>query len=58
MTATEFAQIATNLTTTSGSYFYGRVNVNTASAAVLTCLLGDDPAAAQQLVNYRASQPE
>jgi DNA uptake protein ComE-like DNA-binding protein len=57
MTETEFALIATNLTTTTGSYTYGRVNVNTASAAVLTCLLGDDPAGAQQLVNYRVSNP-
>jgi DNA uptake protein ComE-like DNA-binding protein len=57
MTETEFALIATNLTTANGSYFYGRVNVNTASAAVLTCLLGDDPAAAQQLVSYRQSNP-
>jgi DNA uptake protein ComE-like DNA-binding protein len=57
MTATEFALIATNLTTTNGSYISGRVNVNTASAAVLTCLLGDDLAAAQQLVNYRQANP-
>ena len=57
MTLTEFAQIATNLTTTSGTYIYGRVNVNTASAAVLTCLLGGDTGAAQQLVNYRQSNP-
>ena len=57
MTATEFALIGTNLTTTNGSYISGRVNVNTASAAVLTCLLGDDLAAAQQLVNYRQANP-
>ena len=35
MTATEFAQIGTNLTTTTGNYVQGRVNVNPASAAVL-----------------------
>jgi type II secretory pathway component PulK len=57
MTATEFALIGMNLTTTNGSYISGRVNVNTASAAVLTCLLGDDLAAAQQLVNYRQANP-
>ena len=57
MTATEFALIGTNLTTTNGSYISGRVNVNTASAAVLTCLLGNDLAAAQQLVNYRQANP-
>ena len=58
MTATEFAQVATNLTTTSGSYIEGRVNVNTASAAVLACLLDGDNAAAEQLVNYRQSNPD
>jgi hypothetical protein len=57
MTETEFALIATNLTTTNGSYISGRVNVNTASAAVLTCLLGGDTAGAQQLVNYRQANP-
>jgi type II secretory pathway component PulK len=57
MTETEFALIATNLTTTNGSYMSGRVNVNTASAAVLTCLLGGDAAGAQQLVNYRQANP-
>jgi len=57
LTATEFAQIATNLTTTSGRYIEGRVNVNTASAAVLACLMEGDTAAAEQLVNYRQSDP-
>jgi len=57
MTSSEFAQVGTNLTTTSGSYVFGRVNVNTASAAVLACLLAGDTAAAQQLVNYRQSNP-
>ena len=55
MTADEFASVSTNLTTVpaSRSYIEGRVNVNTASAAVLACLLNGDTAAAQQLVNYR-----
>jgi hypothetical protein len=57
MTAAEFAQVGTNLTTTSGSYVQGRVNINTASAAVLTCLVGGDTGVAQQLVNYRQSNP-
>ncbi len=57
MTSTEFAQIATNLTVASGSYIEGRVNVNTASAAVLACLLGGDIAVAEQLVSYRQSNP-
>jgi type II secretory pathway component PulK len=57
MTSTEFPLIGTNLTTTSGAYTEGRVNVNTASAAVLACLLGGDTGAAQQLVSYRQSNP-
>ena len=57
MTMTEFALVATNLTTTNGTYIIGRVNVNTASATVLTCLLQGDTAAAQQLVSYRQSNP-
>ena len=57
MTSTEFALIGTNLTVSSGTYTEGRVNVNTASAAVLTCLLGGDISVAQLLVNYRQSNP-
>jgi type II secretory pathway component PulK len=57
MTSAEFAQVGTNLTTTSGSYVEGRVNINTASAVVLACLLGGDTAVAEQLVNYRQSNP-
>jgi hypothetical protein len=57
MTSAEFAVIATNLTTTTSKIIEGRVNVNTASAAVLTCLLGGDNSAAAQLVNYRLSNP-
>ena len=57
MTLSEFAQIATNFTTTTNSVIEGRVNVNTASAAVLACLLGGDASAAQQLVNYRLNNP-
>jgi type II secretory pathway component PulK len=58
MTAAEFALISTNLTATEGSYVEGRVNVNTASAAVLACLLGEDTDVAEQLVNYRQSNPD
>jgi DNA uptake protein ComE-like DNA-binding protein len=57
MTSTEFAVIATNLTTTIANFIEGRVNVNTASAEVLACLMGGDTAAAQQLVTYRQSNP-
>jgi len=59
MTADEFALISTNLTTVAANrpYIEGRVNVNTASAAVLACLLNGDTAAAQELVNYRQINP-
>ena len=57
MTSAEFAQIAHGITTSSGSYIYGRVNVNTAPAVVLGCLPGLDLGTAQQLVNYRRQNP-
>jgi DNA uptake protein ComE-like DNA-binding protein len=57
MTSTEFAQIANGVTTTTAPYSYGRVNVNTASATVLSCLPGMDLGTAQQLVNYRIQNP-
>jgi len=57
MSSTEFGQIFTNLTLTNSPYIQGRVNVNTASAAVLSCLLNGDIGAGQQLVNYRAANP-
>ena len=57
MTAAEFAQISTNLTTTNSAFLEGRVNVNTAPLAVLTCLLNGDASAAQQLVTYRQNNP-
>lgn len=60
MTLEEFAQIANTLTTTNGSYIEGRVNINTASAAVLACLPGisDNPGLEQQLVTYRQTNPQ
>jgi type II secretory pathway component PulK len=59
MTSTEFAQVCTNLTTAAAGqpYIEGRVNVNTASAAVLACLLNGNNSAAQQLVSYRQNNP-
>ena len=57
MNSTEFASVFTNLTTVDTSFIEGRVNINTASYAVLTCLLNGDTAAAQQLVNYRLANP-
>ncbi len=53
MTADEFATIATNITVASGNYIEGRVNINTAPAAVLACVPGLNGDLAQQIVNYR-----
>lgn len=55
MSATDFASIETEITAETGTTIPGRVNVNTASAAVLTCIpgIGEDKAA--ELVNYRLS---
>src|SRR5207245_8407228 len=57
MTSTEFSQIVTNITATAGTMVEGRVNVNSASVAVLTCLTGGDAGAAQTLVSYRQLNP-
>jgi DNA uptake protein ComE-like DNA-binding protein len=57
MTSVEFGQVANGLTASTGSYVYGRVNINTANAVVLSCLPGMDPGTAQQLVTYRQQNP-
>lgn len=60
MTAQEFGQIANALTaSTATNYIEGRINVNTASAAVLSCLPGivDNPGLAQTLMDYRQQNP-
>jgi DNA uptake protein ComE-like DNA-binding protein len=59
MTLDEFALIANKITVSTGAYIEGRINVNTASPAVLSCLPGisDTPNLAQTLVNYRAMNP-
>jgi type II secretory pathway component PulK len=58
MTAEEFAPIETEITTTAATTIEGRVNVNTASAAVLACIpgIGDDKAS--ELVNYRLANTD
>ena len=60
MTADEFTKIANDITVTTGSYIVGRVNVNTASAAVLGALpgLSSNPDLAQTLLNYRETNPD
>ena len=57
MTATEFAQICNDVTASTALFTRGRVNINTASVTVLSCLPGMDTGTAQQLVNYRQTNP-
>lgn len=54
-TAEEFAVIEPEITVESGAMLPGKVNVNTAPAAVLACIpgIGDDKA--EELVSYRQS---
>lgn len=54
LTAAEFALIEHRLTTVSGDYIVGRVNVATAPAEVLACLPGVGPELAARLVATRA----
>ena len=58
MSSDEFGRIANDITVSSGAYIVGRVNVSTASPAVLTCLPGLTADLAQQLVSYRQSNPD
>ncbi len=60
MTSDEFAAIANKITVTNGAYIEGRININTASPAVLACLPGisDTPDIAQTLVDYREANPD
>jgi hypothetical protein len=58
MTIDEFAPIGDSLTVATGNSIQGRVNVNTASSAVLTCLPGMTGDLAQQLINYRQQNPD
>ena len=64
MTSAEFSQIAYGITDTTSLYTYGLLNINTASAPVMTALfmgLGVDQStaqgAAQTLVTYRQQNP-
>ena len=60
MTADEFASIANLITVTNGAYIEGRININTAPAAVLACLPGisSSPGLEQTLVTYRQTNPD
>jgi DNA uptake protein ComE-like DNA-binding protein len=66
MSEADFAKIYNDVTTTNATYFRGRVNVNTASADVLTALfmglnnsINEQTAsgAAQTLITYRGQNP-
>jgi len=57
LTASEFAQLHTYLTASTGSASNGLVNVNTAPATVLACLPGLNAALAAQIVAYRTTSP-
>jgi DNA uptake protein ComE-like DNA-binding protein len=64
MSSANFASLCNNITTSTNTYFRGRVNVNTASVDVLTALIMgrnvDEQtalSAAQSLVTYRQQNP-
>jgi DNA uptake protein ComE-like DNA-binding protein len=67
MSETDFAKICNDVTTSTNTYYRGRVNVNTAGADVLTALfMGLNPntiseqtasGAAQTLITYRQQNP-
>ncbi len=58
MTTDEFAQVYGDLTTTTGEFVQGLVNVNTASAEVLACIPGIGIENAPSLVSFRQSNPD
>jgi hypothetical protein len=58
MTSDEFGQIGNDITVASGAYMVGRVNVATASPAVLACLPGLTADLALQLASYRETNPD
>jgi DNA uptake protein ComE-like DNA-binding protein len=57
MTADEFAQIASQITTVTNQYIEGRVNINTASPYVLYCIPGISNYV-DQIVSYRQANPD
>jgi type II secretory pathway component PulK len=58
MTADEFAPIADHITVATGNYISGRININTAPAAVLGCLPGMSSDSVQQIITYRQQNPD
>jgi type II secretory pathway component PulK len=57
MTSDEFAQIANAISIGTNTFVEGRININTASAAVLTCLPGLTNRA-PDVISYRQSNPD
>jgi DNA uptake protein ComE-like DNA-binding protein len=57
MTADEFAQVAGQITTVTNAFIDGRININTASAAVLYCIPGISNYV-DQVVSYRQANPD
>ncbi len=60
LTPEEFALISDQITVVEGDYIEGRVNINTAPAAVLSCLpgLAESPDLVTTIINYRLSNPD
>ncbi len=58
VTIEEAEQIETDITTSVGQIIEGRINVNTASAAVLACIPGVGEDHAQDLISYRLANPD
>jgi type II secretory pathway component PulK len=60
MTVEEFAAIEDKITVATGDYIQGRININTASSAVLGCLpgLSDNTDLAATLESYRETNPD
>jgi DNA uptake protein ComE-like DNA-binding protein len=60
MTSDEFALMGNSLSARGTNFIDGRVNINTANAAVLSCLPGfsDNPSLVQTLTAYRDANPD
>jgi hypothetical protein len=57
MTSDEFATVADQITTVTNAFIDGRINVNTANAAVLYCIPGLSNYV-DQITSYRQSNPD
>jgi DNA uptake protein ComE-like DNA-binding protein len=60
MTLEEFELISDQITVVEGEYIDGRVNINTASSEVLSCLpgLAESPDLVMMMIDYRLSNPD